>query len=267
MAMRKDGLLMGGIAVVAFLLGMGVSYLCFAPDEKGEKEVSKERLVAGKPVKEFVTVRDRSAEKEIAALKKKIGALREELSHTNGTALLAEAGATVPGKEKKEPKWISFRERMENMKTEDPKRYEEFQERFKKVREMLNEKEYSRAEYLASIDPSQFTPKQKENHERLLDLLAQMNQLREEMGGPGQVSKEQREEMRETYLEMSQLLKMEQKSLLSATAKSMGYRGDEVKEFTSQIEEIVKATSFGFGGPGRGFGKRMRGAGRGPMPQ
>lgn len=270
MAIRKEGLIMGGIAIVAFLLGMGASSLMMGKDQDKGEDIPERRLIAAKPVKEVVAVRDQASDKEIATLKKTIAGLREELGRASVAAAAPVAAVPAPAKEgqKKAPKWISFRENLERMKTENPKRYEELQERFKKVREMAQENEYSRAEYLSSIDPGQLTPKQRDAHEQLLDLLERMNQLREEIGGPGLATEEQRKELRATYREMSQLLQVEQKSLLAATAKSMGYQGDAVREFTAQMQDIIRATSVGFRGPGYGIGRKMMGGdrGKGPMP-
>ena len=259
--MALGGWKLGGVAVAAFLVGVGCSYLCFSSGSQ-EKAEPEARLVAGKTVKEFVAVKDPAAQKEISALEEELARLRKQTA-ANKEAPVAEVAVERPvsGEKKQPQKWYSFRENLERMKTEDPKRYAELQARFKRVREMMQEKEYSRAEFLTSIDPAQFTPRQKEAHEQLLDLMERINQLRQEIGGPGEATQEQREEMMANYREMSQLLKVEQRSLLSATAKSMGFEGEDVRAFTSQIQEIIQATSMGFRGPGHGMGRKMNGAG------
>ena len=55
-------------------------------------------------------------------------------------------------------------------------------------------------------------------------------------------------ELRGMHGEMERLRHDERRNLIAETAKELGFKGEDVKTITATIQEVIEATSGGFGG-------------------
>lgn len=241
------GMVLGGVA--CFACGFWVR-------SWGQSEpvpVETERVVAAKPVREVVTQKDPRDEAEIARLRAKISELTGAMKKQAQEKTLVEA-KPAQGQDRRR---LSFQERMEKMKKENPKQYEEMQKRHEEFRQRMAQREMERVDFLTSLDLTLFTPEQKENHEKLLDTLATLEEIRAKEKDMGALSEEERRALFSTYHTLHSLYETERDALLSITARSIGFTSDESSAFVDQIKEIYEETSMGFG---------RRGGRRNPPP-
>jgi len=156
-------------------------------------------------------------------------------------------------------RWQSFAERLERLKTENPEQYAEFQKRRDEERQSREQRAQQRASFLESVDTSNMTDEQRENHERLVATLAKLNEYRTLMEQPGfERTPEMREEMGAAFASLGELYSAERRYLLEETARAVGYEGGGVAEFADHVQQIIDNTTMsGFGrrgGDGRGGG-------------
>jgi len=227
------------------------------PDMQVEREVV--RLTRTTPG-QTVVVRDEALASEAEALRSRVAELEQALaardaapaavavSHLATNAAPARAGR---------PERESWEQRMERMRTEEPERYAEMQKRREEFRQQMEQRARERADFLDAVDVAGMNDAQRENHEKLLALVARANELGMQLmqgGGRGEQGEALRREMGETMSALSTLYEMERDYLLEATAKAVGYDGEDVKAFTEHIRHIMENTS-----PMPGFGRRRGG--------
>ena len=159
----------------------------------------------------------------------------------------------------------SWDERMERMKTEEPERYAEMQQRREEFKARMEERKQSKRDFFSSINTATMTPEQRQNHERLVALTERVTEIGEMMmSGKAENRDELRQEMFESFGELHDLNELERVDLLEQTANAAGYEGDDAALFTEHIEAIIENTSMhGFGGPpgGRRGGRGGDGGG------
>lgn len=118
------------------------------------------------------------------------------------------------------------------------------------------ERAKGRREYLASLDVSGLSAKERETHKRFMELLDRREKAMAKMKGiipdPKTVS-----ELVQLEMEMRPLAKQERKSLLGAVTRELGYTGDDGAVVTDTLEGIFDSTS---GGGLAGLGDLMDGA-------
>ena len=123
------------------------------------------------------------------------------------------------------------------------------------------ERAKGRREYLASLDVSGLSAKERENHKRFMELLGRREKVMSKMKGiipdPKTIS-----ELVQIEMEMRPLAKQERKSLLGAVTRELGYSGDDGAVVTDTLEGIFDSTS---GGGLAGLGDLMDGAAEGAM--
>jgi len=151
---------------------------------------------------------------------------------------------------------------LENMKRDDPERYNQVTNQMANFRRMRQAHAQSRMEFLSSVDTTSMSAAARETHERLQELLARrdelMNRMDSDMMGPGaegqEMTEEERHEMGRTMWEatheINELNRQERENLIKQTAEALGFQGEEVGEIASTIKAIIDSTEPGFGGPG-----------------
>ena len=227
-----------------------------APEKPSEK----------KAVRTPGSVPDLGAEASLRALRSRIKSLEEQLAAARKSDTAASEPAAEPvavGKsetaaQKKEGQpWAEgMRQRMEEIKRNDPKRYEEMRKRFEDFRARSMRRTRGRLEWLASVDTSRMTAEQKETHANFQELMARREVLMQTMDIENKaISDSDRkaafDEMRTLSRQLHQLAEAERHTLLSETAASLGYTGSDAEEIVSTVQSIYEATqAFGFGGPG-----------------
>ena len=112
----------------------------------------------------------------------------------------------------------------------------------------LAERAKGRREYLASIDVSGLSAKERENHSRFMELFDRREKAMSKMKGLIPDEKTIGELM-EIELQMQPLAKQERKTLLGALTKELGYSGEDGAVVADSIEGIIDCTgSGGLGG-------------------
>ena len=249
----------------------GHSFTSASADKPAE---TQKGVRAGRVVEKKVAVRDEAADLEIAALKKRIkeleSSLFQEQKTTEDTVEKAvESAVNKVAQDRREPR--DFRSRMEQLKKEDPKRYEEMRKGREEWRNRMRQREQEKVDFLASVDTSGFTPAAKATHEQLLGQIEKVNAIMEEFheqhesGSFSNLTEEQRREQHESFRQEMELLQNlyqdERHNLLISTAESAGFTGTEANDFVQLIQGIYDSTSAW--GPGRRGGRGGRG---GPPP-
>lgn len=197
-------------------------------------------------------------DKLVASLQAEIADLKEKLKSLGLAKAKAENMKTEkPKDERKREGWT---ERMERMKTEEPEKYAEMQQRREEFKARIEERKLSKQEFLDSVDTATMSDPQQENHERLVALTERVNEIMEKMmSGETENKRELRDEMRESFGELKELNSNERVYLLEETALAVGYEGAEADLFTAHLEDIIENTTLSMPGPpggGRGRGGR-----------
>ncbi len=161
-----------------------------------------------------------------------------------------------------------FRNRMEDMRVNDPERYTQMTNRFASWRASHIQRVQDRLNLLASMDTSRMSPKQREDHLRYQELVARQTELGDQLRpGGAELSGDERRQMHQQLQQISHELNrlgdVERNTLLQQTALSFGLKGKNASEAVETIKAVYQATESGWGGPGGGRGPGGPGGGRG----
>lgn len=155
---------------------------------------------------------------------------------------------------------LSPRERMEKLEKEDPARYVQITNRIASWRRRRSESAQAKIDFLSSIDTSRMSKKERQVHEELQELVARREELEASMHNRELDDGQRRkifEELRSSGSRLRELAAKERDSLLSETARNLGFEGEDVGEIVSTVKEIFEATDSGWGH--RAFGPRPGG--------
>ncbi len=198
---------------------------------------------------------------EIAALHKRIMELESqlvkggnELARNAGHQPEADEAAPTP-QPRDNRRGENFQARMERMKTEDPERYKEMQERQQSFRTTMHAENSVRMTYLESLDTSRMTAEQKADHERLLDAISYCDSAADYMG-PGAsepLTEDENKQFVEYMRSIGPLMEKERRYILEEIGRAYGEDGGE---FADYIQGIIDTTSMHGPWRGGGFGGR-----------
>ena len=251
-------------ALLALAAGATIGYLA-APD--AAKEAPAHSAADTPKHKENAYAKD--AQPDVAALRRRIKELERRLADTAASAIALTNGATA---EAVPPRRNGFgfgmhdpaewRARIEEMKVKEPERYAQMTNRMVQWRSRSIANTQDKLDFFASLDTSAMTPRQRENHEKLQNLLVRREELMQSMDiNNADISDADREkafrEMHELRGQIHSLENAERDMLLNQAARNLGCRGSEARELVDTIKTIYQATqSWGGGrrgpGPGRG---------------
>ncbi len=204
----------------------------------------------------------------IAALRRRVRELERQLAGaaasarapTNASSAaevqLADASAQQrPGPHSPE----DWRARMEDMKTNDPERYAQMTNRMAQWRSRSIANTQDKLDFFASLDTSRMTPRQRENHERLQELLVRREELMRTMDFTNEsVTEAQREkarhEMHELMGQLHTAERTERDMLLRQAARNLGCNNATAKELVDTVKTIYDATQSWGGGRRHGGG-------------
>ena len=151
---------------------------------------------------------------------------------------------------------VSFEERMAQLKSDDPARYEAMQKQREEFRQRMQTQADERAEFLKKIDTATMTDEQRANHDKLTQAVEQARAL---MAQIATMTPEDaiaaRQQMGATIGNVSELYQQERRYLLEQTGRAMGYQQDtDISQFADYIQQIYDQTSMprGFGRGGNG---------------
>lgn len=189
----------------------------------------------------------------VEALRKRIAELERQLAQKNGSQqeivsnAVAEALRNAPRGRMHEPP----HERMERLKTEDPVRYARMTNFFARARRDHASRERRKMAFLASVDTSHMSSKAKATHAQYQEMSAAREDLERQLTDPN-LTNEQRHEimqqMHQSGREMRTLANEERNVLIEETAHALGFSGDDAKEMTMTMQDIISATETQHGG-------------------
>lgn len=249
-----------GVAVVALMAGSYAAGRFFAPQQVVAEEAAPvaQRLAVVPSNGDALALS--KALSEVEALKVEKAALQKALAEAKAAGEEAAKAAVEP------PKRLSMRERMEELKKQDPERYRQMEERRSQFQQALQDAREKRDDFLGSVDLALFTPEERLVHEQFTAALAKQTEMEERMRTlfeSGEMPSEAlRTEMHETQHTLRDLREAERSALLGAVATSMGLSESDSADFAQLMTEIYDATSNGMRmRPGRGDAGGPRGPG------
>ena len=243
----------------ALLAGVAIGY--FVKDEPIPAEELTTEEVAKKPVA------DRGTEASVKALRRRVAELEKLLAEKDGKSEIAISNAVAEATKARppEPPRGSWRERMEEMKRNDPERYTQMTNRFAQWRRDRAAQARNKIDFLSSIDTSHMSAGARKTHAALQELIADREEIEVRLQDPDLSDEERGKLMRrlwESHGELQRLNDEERKNLISETARSIGFEGEDAEEFSATIREVIEATDSGWGEH-----RRHGGGPRGPEGQ
>ena len=247
-------------ALVTLAVGVAIGYFV-APAQKPNNTLSnKEQRPRAK-----ANVANAGEQASLDALRRRIRELERRLADATVSATPI-TNAVSSGENRPAaggfgpPSPGEWRARMEEMKINDPARYAQMTNRMAQWRSRSIANTQDKLDFFASLDTSAMTPRQRENHEKLQNLLVRREELMQSMDiNNADISDADREkafrEMHELRGQIHSLENAERDMLLNQAARNLGCRGSEARELVDTIKTIYQATqSWGGGrrGPGRG---------------
>lgn len=149
------------------------------------------------------------------------------------------------------------RNAMENLKETDPERYAAMVERRNSFTKQMQENSASQIDFFKKIDTKSMTPEQLDNHNKLLPMVAENNQLLYELSQNPEAenASEIRRQIFDNSRQMRDLFETERSVALQQLAKQIGYRDDQSAQFEAYVKNVYDMTSanpFPQGGRGGG---------------
>ncbi|RKX33990.1 MAG: hypothetical protein DRP64_20465 [Verrucomicrobia bacterium] len=160
-------------------------------------------------------------------------------------AELAALRAELAAAKEQPPQRESWEDRMARMKEEDPEGYAEM---IKNRTERRDAMRYDLAERTANfmeLDTAFMTGAERENHELLIEKMADVWALTEQFNDPEQ--QPNREAMRELFGAINEarpLMDAERGTMFRQLANDLGYDGEEAQAFSGYVEDIISTTTI-----------------------
>ena len=233
----------------ALLAGVAIGFFAGGPHETGAADESEDV-----PVRRIA---DKGEKATVAALRRRIAALEKALAEKGATSEIAISNAVAEAAQARspEPPRMNWRERMEEMKKNDPARYAETTNRMAQWRQSRARQARSKIEFLSSIDTSHMGAEAKKTHDALQDLIVKRENIEVQLQKENLSDEERGElmdELRQTHHEMMRLNAEERGNLFEETARTLGFEGEDVRDIAATIQEVIDATDGGFGPPRHG---------------
>ena len=228
----------------ALLAGVAIGY--FVKDEPIPAEEPKAEEKAKKPVV------DKGEEASVKALRRRIAELEKLLAEKGEDSEVAISNAVAEAVQSRppEPPRQDWRERIEEMKKSDPERYTQMTNRFAQWRRSRSEQARNKIDFLSSIDISRMSAGAKKTHNALQDLIAKREEIEQQLQSPDLSDDERGRlmgELHSTHRELMRLNGEERRNLFEETARNLGFAGEDAKEFSATIQDVIEATDSGFG--------------------
>ena len=199
------------------------------------------------------SVADKGEEATVKALRHRIADLEKLLAEKDGKSEIAISNAVAEAVKNRppEPPRQNWRERMEEMKKNDPERYTQMTNRFANWRRSRAEQARNKIDFLSSIDTSHMSAGAKKTHDALQELIARREGIEQQLQSPDLTDEERGKlmgELHSTHHELMRLNGEERNNLFEETARNLGFEGEDAKEISATIQEVIRATDSGWGG-------------------
>ena len=232
---------------IAAALFAGVAIGYFVKDEPIPAEAPKVEEKAKK------SVADKGEEASVKALRHRITELEKLLAEKDGKSEIAISNAVAEAVKARPPAPPpqNWRERMEEMKKNDPARYTQMTNRFANWRRSRAEQARNKIDFLSSIDTSHMSAGAKKTHNALQELIVRREGIEQQLQSPDLTDEERGKlmgELHSTHHELMRLNGEERNNLFEETARNLGFDGEDAKEISATIQEVIHATDAGWGG-------------------
>ena len=231
---------------IAAALFAGVAIGYFVKDEPIPAEAPKVEEKAKKPVA------DKGDEASVKALRRRIAELEKLIAEKDDASEIAISNAVAEAVKARPPAPPqNWRERMEEMKKNDPARYAQMTNRFANWRRSRAEKARNKIDFLSSIDTSHMSAGAKKTHDALQELIVRREGIEQRLQSPDLTDEERGKlmgELHSTHHELMRLNGEERNNLFEETARNLGFEGEDAKEISATIQEVIRATDAGWGG-------------------
>ena len=239
----------------ALLAGVAIGY--FVKDEPIPAEAPKVEEKAKKPVA------DKGEDASVKALRRRIAELESLLAEKDGKSEIAISNAVAEAVKNRppEPPRGNWRERMEELKKNNPEEYARRTNWWAQVRRTRSEQARNKIDFLSSIDTARMSAGARKTHEALQDLIVRREEIERQLQQPDLSDDERGKlmgELHSTHHELMRLNGEERSNLFEETARNLGFEGEDAKEITATIQEVIRATDSGWDG--------HHGGRRGPPP-
>ena len=243
----------------ALLVGVAIGY--FAGEPATPPSVEKAATTNAPHAK----ISDAGDAASVRALRLRVAELERLLAEKEAKSEVAISNAVAEAVKNRppEPPRGNWRERMEEMKKNDPARYTQMTNRWAQWRRSRSEQARNKIDFLSSIDTSHMSARAKKTHDELQELIAKREGIEAQLQQENLSDDERGKLMHElwsTHGELQRLNGEERKNLLAETAHNLGFEGEDAKEISATIQEVIQATDSGWGGG------RHHGGHRGPPP-
>ncbi len=207
--------------------------------------------VFSQTVRSITVTNDVSARAANEDLRRRIAEL-EQLVAKQAEEPAAVAEPEKPAEERRErdgrSRWQSFAADLEKMKTENPEQYAEIQKRREEERLSREQRVQDRVSFLDAVSTQNMSDEQRENHEKLVNTIARLSELRSLMEQQGvERTPEMRQEMGAAFESLGELYGAERRYLIEETARAVGYEGGQVAEFADHMQTIIDNTTMSGG--------------------
>ena len=230
---------------IAVALHVGVAIGYFVKDEPvAAAEPAKVEEKAKKPVA------DKGGEATIKALRHRIAELEKALAEKDERSATPIASAEPQVRPPERPQ-MNWRERMEEMRKNEPERYAQMTNRMAQWRRDQAARNRNKIDFLSSIDTSHMSADARKTHDALQELIARRENVEAQLQDPDLTDEERGKLMRqlwESHGELQRLNSEERKNLIDETARSLGFEGEDAQEISATIREVIEATDGGWGG-------------------
>ena len=196
-------------------------------------------------------IADKGAEASLKALRRRVAQLEAALAEKDEKAEAAISNAVAAAAKPPAPPQMNWRERMEEMKKNDPARYAQMTNRFAQWRRSRAEQARTKIDFLSSVDTTRMSAGARKTHTALQDLIVRREEIEIELQQEDLSDEERGKlwgELRSTHGEYQRLSGEERRNLFDETAKNLGFEGQDVKDFTTAVQEVIRATDSGWGG-------------------
>jgi hypothetical protein len=147
-----------------------------------------------------------------------------------------------------EPK-LTYTEKLEQMRAEDPELYEKFIEKTENRQQKLKYHLAERTALFVDLDTSQMTDRERESHDRLVERMTEIWELMGRMKHPSESdNRELLREMTGRMRRIEPLLRKERNTMIRLMAHDLGYDKQGAREFTERIQSIHEYTTLNSAG-------------------
>ena len=208
---------------VALLAGVAIGYFTAgAPTSSADGESA--------PV-ERKTISDKGEDASIKALRRRIAELERMLAAKDGKSEIAISNAVAEAVQSRppEPPRQNWRERMEEMKKNDPERYTQMTNRFAQWRRSRSEQARDKIDFLSSIDISRMSAGAKKTHNALQERIARREGIEQQLQSPDLTDEERGKlmgELHSTHHELMRLNGEERNTMAQILLDYIGFHSD-----------------------------------------